>query len=236
MNLIERYGKIGDIPVVLLYDEDIYRAGERGTILFYHGLYSDKEKHIKELKSLAKEGFLAVGIDAIEHGKRGEEDLREKLGGDNFNELFINIVQETSLEVSEIIDDLIKEGFSKEDKIGICGISMGGYIAYAAAVIEPRLKVVVPILASPEWEGVTESPNNFPERFYPKALLVQNGGIDVSVPPINSRQFVEKLKPYYKDNMDRLKYIEYEKSGHFMIEEDWYKLWSTVLKWFIMMT
>ena len=35
--------------------------------------------------------------------------------------------------------------------VGMAGISMGGFVAYRARVVEPRLSLLLPILSSPVW-------------------------------------------------------------------------------------
>jgi hypothetical protein len=110
---------------------------------------------------------------------------------------------------------------------------MGGYITYAGVLRDKRIKVATPVLGSPKWKTVfEESPHHYPEKFFPVALLSQNAGKDSAVPATMSEEFHKKLKPYYKEEPEREKFIVYPESEHFMIESDWNCLWNNVVEWF----
>lgn len=226
--------KLSEVPALLTFKETPEKAGKKGTILFYHGLKAVKEGNRKEYDSLAEKGFLVAGIDNVGHGERLYPDFdRRAKSKEEFDIFFTGMVRETAEEVPEIINELIKTYKINSEKIGICGISMGGYITYSAIIKEPRLKVAAPILGSPSWKyGLKDTPENFPEKFFPVALLSQNAGKDESVNPRFAREFHEQLEPFYKEKPERLKYIEYPDSGHFMREEDWAELWDNTVEWF----
>ena len=71
-----------------------------------------------------------------------------------------------------------------------------------------------------------------PARFPPRAVLLANAGRDENVPPAPARAFAAALQPYYAERPDRLRYVEYPESGHFMREGDWNELWYTAVGWF----
>jgi uncharacterized protein len=227
---------LNSAPAVAVFVGSQEMAAANGTILLYHGLKSCKEGNLKELNSLAEKGFLAIGIDNVGHGERAYPNLDELMkSGTFFQDVFLDMVSRTAREVPEIIDNLAGRGWIRENRIGICGISMGGYITYRAVVIEPRIKVAAPILGSPKWTSeMEESPHNHPDKFFPTALLAQNAGMDLSVPPRFARDFNSLLKPYYKITPERLKYVEFPDSGHFMLEHDWNYLWNNTIEWFDM--
>jgi len=81
-------------------------------------------------------------------------------------------------------------------------------------------------------ELLRQAPMNFPEKFPPCALLASNAAKDIYVPPNPSREFSRVLQPYYSDDPERLKYVEYAESGHFMREQDWNDLWDLIIFWF----
>ena len=161
-------------------------------------------------------------------------DFEERMKKNNsFEETFLSMVQETSEEIPCVIDELVKKGLTDPAKIGVCGISMGGYITYGSVLFEKRIKAIAPVLGSPKWKSsINSSPKNHPEKFYPVALLAQNAGQDSCVPPEFARDFHKLLIPYYKESPERIAYIEYPQSNHFMIEEEWNELWENVLNWF----
>ncbi len=120
-----------------MHRNSIEKAAEKGTILFYHGLKACKETNMKELVSLAERGFLAAGIDNAGHGERSYSDLEERMKKNNsFEETFLTMVRQTSEEIPLVIDELVKKGITDPEKIGVCGISMGGYITYGSVLYE----------------------------------------------------------------------------------------------------
>lgn len=228
-------------PVLGVFAGERQRAAQQGTVLFYHGLGSSKDQQHKELCSLAERGFLAIGVDNIGHGERRYADFDWRFSGANphAERALLEAVAQTALEVPKLVQALIEAGWVQSDKLGLVGVSMGGYIAYAAALQEPRLKAVSVILGSPEWweaelpaelSGVT-SPHLHPERFFPTALLSQNAGQDSSVPPHFARQFHQQLVAHYHPAPERQAYCEYPESGHFMREADWEACWENNLRW-----
>ncbi|HPZ08004.1 MAG TPA: prolyl oligopeptidase family serine peptidase [Candidatus Eremiobacteraeota bacterium] len=226
--------KLSSAPALLVFRDTPEKAAFRGTILFYHGLKACKETNMKEYLSLAERGFLAVGIDNFAHGERQSSEFENFLLRSTSAEgTFLDMVCKTVEEVPAIIDELVRKGISDPEKIGICGISMGGYITYGAILADKRIKAATPVLGSPVWmSSGKRSPHNEPKKFFPVALLAQNAGKDESVPPQFAREFHSTLIPYYKEAPERLCYIEYPLSKHFMLETDWNELWNKVLSWF----
>lgn len=212
------------------------------AVLLLHGLNASKEVQDKEASSLARAGFVTVAVDAPHHGERRTPLLDEMRGatGGAAHAILLRMVREAVDEIPALVDSLLEEG---RGPIGIVGISMGAYIALAAIAREPRLAAVVSILGSPDWSPrsgeptgeirpwLAEAPVHHPERFPPRAVLLANAGQDVNVPPQAARRFAEVLRPLYAQSPDRLCYVEYPGSGHFMREEDWDDLWGRTLHW-----
>ncbi len=229
----DQRGHLADIPVRVVHEDT--HAGERGTILFYHGFSADIDGQTKELTSLAEAGYLVIGVDAVGHGVRRYDDFDARYGGegDEAEHGFLELVRASAAEIPRLIDTLVESGLARTDRIGLGGISMGGYIAYRAVCLEPRLKVVAPILGSPRWDVVhPDSPHLHPDRFFPTALLSQNASLDEAVPPEAARGFHRDLATLYAEAPERLAYVEHRECGHFMPEPRWIELWDQVLRWF----
>lgn len=218
-------------------------AQRKGAILVAHGLGAEKEVQRKEMIWLAEAGFSVVALDAPHHGERKDgylETLSRQVDSEAHT-LAMKIVQEAVTEIPAIVEYCLQR-FTRD--VGITGISLGGFIAYAAVVAEPRLKASVPILGSPDWspkagsppsatlEFLERAPVRFPHKFAPCALFAANAGKDIFVPPAASREFVLSLQPTYQKFPERLKYIEYPESEHFMREQDWNDLWRQIIEWF----
>ncbi len=226
--------KLSSAPASLVYKGTPDTGVSKGTILFYHGLKACKETNIKELRSLAEHGFLAVGIDSVGHGERAFPDLDHRLSAyGSGDDGYLDMVRKTSEEIPEIVDALIGKGLADPNKIGITGISMGGYVTYGAVLADKRIKVAAPVLGSPIWAEIGDgSPHHHPDKFFPVALLAQNAGKDESVSPHFAREFHEKLQPFYSESPEKLCYYEFPESGHFMLEDDWNNLWKNLIDWF----
>jgi uncharacterized protein len=222
-------------PSLLVYEESIERACSKGTILFYHGLGASKDIQLQDLKNLAMFGFLVIGIDNIGHGERRFSDFDFRFSPENPNrERDIQLaVYETAQEIPQIVDALFEQSMVKQNRLGITGISMGGFITYRAILEEKRFNCAVSILGSPLWENnSTQSPHLSIGDFFPIPLLSLNAGSDHLVPVEHARTFHHNLKQYYKTSPEKICYIEYPDADHFMPQHDWDNLWKKMVEWF----
>jgi len=222
-----------DIPLRMVYEGNHEAAAERGLVLFYHGFGAAIEGQTRELHELAECGYLTLGVDNVGHGLRRAPDFDQRFTGAAFFGNFLDAVSATALEIPGLVDELICRGWARPGRIGVAGISMGGYIAYAAVAAERRISVCTPILGSPRFGGERpESPDRHPQRFPPVALLAQNAGADESVPPRFARDFHEQLEGLYRAFPERLGYREFADCGHIMPGAAWEELWANVLAWY----
>jgi poly(3-hydroxybutyrate) depolymerase len=176
-----------------------------------------------------------AGLDNVGHGARRHPDFDDRFAYANpsLEHDFVDDVLTTAREVPAVIDALVRDHGADPARLGASGISMGGFVLYAALVVEPRLAVACPILGSPRFKVPhPDSPHHQLHRFYPRAVLSQNAGADRSVPPVNAREFHERLEPFYAEAPERQRYVEFPGADHFMPEADWNRLWGNVLGWF----
>ena len=227
-------GPFGDIPLRLVFCP----GPRRGTILHYHGLSESKESYPNALSIFARAGFLAVGVDAIGHGERLARDFA---GETSSFQKILRWADESAREVPVLVDALTNLLGSALGRVGLSGVSFGGYVAYAAFAREPRLAALVAILGSPDYtaggtlegaEAAGESPHRVPERFAGRPLLAVNARHDQSVPPEHARRFVERLRPLYAAQPERLDYLEFPDSGHFITDDEWRHVWTRTTDWF----
>jgi dienelactone hydrolase len=228
--------RFGDAPV------RIHSAGHAGApaVLFFHGLGVSGAVNAKEADSLAAAGLTTVLVDAPHHGARRSalleemRDASEQVRHRNFSRM----LREARAEVPLLVDRLLADG---HPRVGICGISMGGFIALAAATVEPRLAAVVSILGSPSFDPRGEigdrspdEPEAMPERFPPRPLLLLNAGRDERVPPGPAQRFAECLRPIYAERGGGpLVQHVYPNSGHTMNESDWNDLWARTVEFLV---
>ncbi|MFC1707495.1 hypothetical protein ACFL59_11895, partial [Planctomycetota bacterium] len=145
--------QVAGVPSVLVFADSVEAAVQRGTILFYHGLGVSKLAHLPELRRLARAGFLAIGLDNVGHGERRYPDYEDRFSPPRSDAAFFEVVRETAAEVPSVLDELVRLGLAQNDRLGVGGISLGGYIAYGAVLADRRLRVATPVIGSPVWNG-----------------------------------------------------------------------------------
>lgn len=218
----------------MAFQGDLSTAAEKGCILFFHGLGASKDVQRSDLESLAARGYLVVGVDSVGHGERRYPDFDGRLSKANpdFTREFLTIVLETAKEVPFLVNELERGGLVRNGRVGIAGISQGGFITYTAVTLEPRLRVAVSIVGSPQWTlELPESPHLHLEAFNRIFLLSQNATKDELVPSHDARDFHRRLERFYPDYAERFVYTEYAESDH-LLEADWDVLWTHTLAWF----
>lgn len=218
---------VAGVPALLRYRGSPEVAAGRGTVLFYHGFGGTKERPDAYLTALAEAGFLAVSLDAVGHGERRLADFdvifNEERWDADFEATetdFLKLIDDTAAEVQSIIDDLLSRDWAREDGVGVSGRSLGGNVCYAAVLADTRVRAIAPIVGSPEWTlPRPHSPHHHPDRFFPAAILSQAAEFDEHCPPGPIRAFHSALEPWYRQEPDRIRYVEYPGAGHFLTPE-----------------
>jgi len=220
---------LGGAPALVVSTEDPDTSAERGTVLFYHGFSAGREVNHKELALLAEAGFAAVGIDAVGHGNRRDPDWDAKFGeGGDWETHFLDLVRRSSAEVPTIIDALIVRGWAHRGRIGICGISMGGMIAFGALPSEQRISAAVSIVSAPRTLTTTDL-----AKIPPCAILSQSAGRDTTVPASEAERFHQRMAGYYREMPERNAFINYPESEHMMRADDWDQgVMPRTVRWF----
>ena len=218
---------VAGVPALLRYRGSPEVAAGRGTVLFYHGFGGTKERPDAYLTALEEAGFLAVSLDAVGHGERRLADFdlifNEERWDADFEATetdFLKLIDDTAAEVPSIIDDLLSRDLAREDGVGVSGRSLGGNVCYAAVLADPRVRAIASIVGSPEWTlPRPHSPHHHPDRFFPAAILSQAAEFDEHCPPGPIQAFHSALEPWYRQEPDRIRYVEYPGVGHFLTPE-----------------
>jgi len=225
--------ELAGAPAILVFRGSAEAAAGAGAVLFYHGFTAGKLANLREMKRLAEAGFLSVGIDAVGHGQRRFADFEQRFAGDRAEALFHDVVARSVDEVPGIVDHLIGLGLSDGERLGMAGVSMGGYITYGAILAEPRLRATAVIVSSPAWRTLPErSPDRHPEAFFPTALMTVTAGRDELVPPGPARALNARLLPFYAAAPERLAALHLPDATHLMSAGHWRRVTAALIDWF----
>ncbi len=230
-------GPHGRIPVLIPRSQPA-----RGAILFYHGLTGHKEEHRADFEVWNRVGFSVWSVDAPHHGNRKDAhfDAMMRAFDENSPEhahLFWSLVEEALDEIPALLDQI-----GPDVPVGVAGFSMGGMISFSALQRFKRIQAAVPVNSSPSrWTKIETAqtqrvkslaPLHFPGEFAPRALLAINSRLDEVVRPETARSFIEDLRPFYKDEPDKLAYFEFDQSPHWLRDEDWSEYRILARDWF----
>ncbi len=220
---------VGGVPLLLALPADA--AGPLPLVPWFHGFGVDNGTHRKELRQLAEAGFLAVGVDAAGHGARRLPDLDARQAAPHEQALrtMIELAAQTADEVPGVVRALVDEGLADGERVGVAGVSMGGYVVYRAVLVEPAIRAAVSILGSPEWPD-GDSPHQHLDGFRHTALLSVTAQRDENVPPAAARELHRRLAE--ADPGSPLhRYVELPGAVHLMSEEHWNQVMDETLRW-----
>jgi len=222
------------IPVLLYHRADL--AGPKPALVYYHGVTQNKDAYVDShplARRLADAGFVVAIPDAPGHGERpaGEtlvERLRESLARE-----FCRDIEQAGDESGALLDWLAGQSPVNGSRLGVLGISMGGYTsAIVAARQRDRLRAAVCIaggadltacmaetdsIAPGRWgppdraldaetvERIARiDPVGYPQKYAPLPLLLLHGENDTWNPVSTARRFHAALARSYTAWPDRL--------------------------------
>lgn len=239
---------IRDIPVLTCSHND---NTPKPLVFLAHGFRGNKEFWEDKLHQLAELGYYATAFDNRLHGERPGPNFNTTVFTDGLLNVYEirKAINETTDDVKTLIDHFTGQPEILEDKIGMCGVSMGGYTTFKAVAIDKRITVAAPIIGSPYWNDVPRSvsvlqtsealqqleaysnehhPANTPDAFFPRALLIQNGDQDKHFDVGQVQRFHEMLKPYYQDDAEKLHFILHKNVAHEFTDA----MWEHAVDWF----
>lgn len=243
--------RVNDIPALICTDGE---NSPKPLVIFSHGFQGKKENWKEHMKELAQLGYYTVAIDNRFHGERNNAGFSTFLsmnGKIDFSKV-LEAIKGNADDVVLVLDFFTAKTEIDKNRIAMVGMSMGGFTTFRTVVIDNRIKVAVPIIASPVWEDLPGdmvadtaieiksklykiskefSPSNFIDKFYPTALFMQAGSKDIHFDVNKLKKFYEDIKQYYINDTSKLELIIYEGIEHEFTKEMWdnAKAWLKLL-------
>jgi pimeloyl-ACP methyl ester carboxylesterase len=237
---------IGEVPVLVSRPA----ANEPAPlVLLSHWFSGSKEGWIERLDELNEKGWFAVAMDNRLHGERAGAGFGSLMPGGTLDLPGLRrVMQATAADMSALIDHFSRDEAVDSDRIAVAGISMGGFVSFAALVNDQRIKVATPIIASPYWGDIPgdtpvdldseaeadladftrrNEPASRKESIPPRALLMQVGAEDVHYNVRRVELFYRELRELYGDQAERLRLIVHAGVGHECTPE----MWASAVAW-----
>jgi dienelactone hydrolase len=165
--------RAGDIPLLTAYPAD---ARPCPVVFFLHGMTGRKEDGVALAYRLASAGILAVCPDAPMHGERLSPRVADPgapFPGDAFRDavyppetgldfwlLMIEVAAQAAAEMTTLLEGrFAADPRADTTRLGVTGLSMGGYFAHYAAAHVPAVCAAVSGIGMPafaaRWQDVT---------------------------------------------------------------------------------
>ncbi len=214
----------GDMPSLVVSREGL--RADAPLVIALHGLGGSKEKMLPGLYEFARTGCRAVAIDVRLHGERPDAESREACLEADYFGATADMIEGTAQDLSRLLDHF------GSVQAAIHGISLGGYIAFAALAVESRLHAASVAIGSPDWLGPLRqfglgpghpafdraaqlNPLDFlPQTLPPRPLLMLHGAADEVVSPDGVVALEQRLRPLYAAHPERLALELYPGLGH----------------------
>lgn len=163
--VIETY-QVDEIPIMTLVEEG---AERRAVVFFVHGFTGDKREGLPLGYRLAELGFYVASVDAPMHGERLDDRIRSVWeskaqdvypSGSGLDAYFLmhEIIVQTAVDIGRLTAHLGEDSRADTGRIGMAGVSMGGFATFYVAANNPQIQVAVPMLGIPafaaRWEDV----------------------------------------------------------------------------------
>jgi len=146
------------IPLIFCAPENVQKL----PVVFYiHGFAGDKRGGVEIAYNLAQRGIATVSLDAALHGGRLDFRVATTWEGPQKGDLYpfatgldrffliMKIIEDTLEDISKLLDTFREDPRLDGQRMGICGASMGGFIAYCYAAKNPSVKALATLISFP---------------------------------------------------------------------------------------
>jgi len=182
----------------------------RASVIVLHGWSARAEVHLGDAAAFITEGTEVVLPDAPAHGHRDDGRLGHvaALPDDERTQAIRDLARDWAAELPALCAWCRDRG---AERVGVVGISMGGFAAFGALAAPSPFAAIAALLAAPALvDRAAVTPGDPP-------LLIGLAGRDASVPPEPGRRFA---------NDYGAELHEYPDSEHIMRADDWFDLWG----------
>lgn len=211
---------------------------------------------------LAANGFIAVGVEQRNHGRRIIDARANQGFGRATAADMYGIIVGTATDVATLMDFLpARLGISTE-RCGMTGGSLGGHATLMATCMDGRIRAASALIGGGDFRRLMElraesngcpkpgetfadyfpagledavrkrDPIRHPERFADRALLMANAEDDPIVQIECARRLHSALLPHYT-RPERLKLSEYANTGHNVPPAMWAEAVAWLRRWLI---
>lgn len=212
------------------------------TIIFYHGLGSDKESQRMRGYILSSFGYQVIVPDAKHHGARDAKFTEDPL---QLSRYFWQAILQSIDESEILIDNIIEKYNGDSDNIFVTGHSMGGFTSAGVFTHNEKIRGAAPLNGSFNWKVSNDSlrevhghrdikieeekivdildPILHGDKIRDRDILILHGEKDTEVDIEPQRLFYREMK----GQMENLNMIEYEDLGHFVTTN----MMEDLIKW-----
>ncbi|MCD8506036.1 MAG: alpha/beta fold hydrolase [Alkalibacterium thalassium] len=211
MKLTIRKRTLGTIPLLEVVQKE-NRNELLPLIVYYHGWQSSKELVLTQGRKLAQAGFRVLLPDAANHGDRYQEMTRIP------SLTFWQSIHTNLFEFGFIVNHFRKLGLA-DDRIGVGGVSMGGFTTCALLTHNPEIKAAACVMGSPKPVAYRDrilTRAKEMNRFYPhdyESLLSWIPSYDLSLRP---ETLAGRPLLFWHGTQDRI--VPYEDTAAFIKE------------------
>lgn len=189
------------------------RKGQLPVMIVLHGTGGSKEGVVTWLEEFARQGVVAIAIDARYHGARS--------GGKKGSAGYVDAITkawrtpagkpmehpfyyDTVWDLWRLLDVLESKPTEKPGRVGMLGISMGGIQAWLAASVDDRVAVTAPLIAVQSFHWSLEN-----DKWQGRASTIkaahEAAAKDLGEPAVNKRvcrELWSKIVPGILDDFD----------------------------------
>jgi uncharacterized protein len=158
---------VSGVPLIFCAPEE----AEKLPLVFYiHGFAGDKRGGLELAYNLAERGIATISLDAAMHGGRLDYRVATTWNGPQKGDIFpyetgldrylliMKVIEETVKDLKSLVEHYQNDPRVDTSRLGLCGTSMGGFIAYCFAAGDPSVKALAAMISFPtllqRWQDV----------------------------------------------------------------------------------